>query len=147
MTTHYRIDPNTITPDAAIRILERSITEIAHYISHYFDPTISPFAPNDAPRTYFSDDDTDYLPAANDLLTTLINYRCDDFAHTDERDDIAQNMTLDLFRRIATCSLDPDDYRNATDAPCIHTTAAECDATIFKLFAPEYDDCPNLRND
>jgi hypothetical protein len=143
MTT-YRINPDTITPDAAIRILDDSISEIASFISTYLRPTLSPFNPNDDRITHFSDDDTDYLPAANDLLTLLIQTRCADDCYISYTD--AEPAAIRLIRAIAACDmtlLSTDERDNPLAAPCIHQTAAECDATIFRFFAPDYDDCPH----
>ena len=113
------------------------IADASRYLFSANIPSINPLCfdlPGDhIPEVHYSDDDTDYSPAAADFLHGLITFQA-----SDERDYSA------LFTALNTCT-NLRNFAPLTDANCIHETAYPCDG-ILHYFTPSSDDCPNMRD-
>lgn len=83
------------------------------------------------PKFFISDDDTDYLPSALDMLNLALPALCS---------DDHQNASTELANAIRTC--DASYFEPLISTPCTHFLAIDYNSPILDE-SPDYDNCPN----
>lgn len=106
------------------RLIARFMHDAASQIAH-----LTAFDATDTKPPFISDDSTDDLDAASDIISICRTAICDD-----DRD----LQCFKLYRAIMTCDKLPE-LDNCLHLFCIDFNSPICD------IMPDYDDCPNFK--